>query len=63
MSSTAKLLEDSVEAWTTLQEHPEFGQLQETIRQQQTELDTVKEEIKTLPPMQKMLKVKKSKEL
>ena len=33
VSSAAKLLEDSVEAWTTLQEHPEVGQLQETIRQ------------------------------
>ena len=33
VSSAAKLLEDSVEAWTTLQEHPEIGQLQEIIRQ------------------------------
>ena len=32
VSSAAKLLEDSVEACTTLQEHPEFRQLQETIR-------------------------------
>ena len=63
MSSAAKLLEDSVEAWTTLQEHPEVRQLQETIRQRHTELDTVKEEIKTLSPMDKMLKVKRSNEL
>ena len=62
-SSAAKLLEDSVEAWTTLQEHPEIGQLQEIIRQRQIELDTVKAEIKTLPPMEKMLKVKRSNEL
>ena len=27
VSSVAKLLEDSVEAWTTLQEHLEVGQL------------------------------------
>ena len=57
------MLGDSVEAWTTLQEHPELGQLQETIKQRQEELDTVKMEIKTLPPMEKMLKVKRSKEL
>ena len=63
MSSAAKLLEDNVEAWTTLQEHPEVGQLQETIRQRQTELDTVKAEIKILPSMEKMLKVKRSNEL
>ena len=41
VSSAAKLLEDSIEAWTTLQEYPEVGQLQETIRQRQTELDAV----------------------
>ena len=63
VSSAAKLLEDSVEAWTTLQEHPEVGQLQEIIRKRQTELDAIKVEIKTLPPMQKMLKVKKINEL
>ena len=49
VSSAAKLLEDTIEAWTTLQEHPEIGQLQETIKQRQAELDTVKAEIKTLP--------------
>ena len=32
VGSTAKLLGDNVEAWTTLQEHPEIGQLQETIQ-------------------------------
>ena len=37
--------------------------MQEIIRQRQTELDAVKAEIKTLPPMQKMLKVKQSNEL
>ena len=63
VSSAAKLLEDSVEAWTTLQEHPEVRQLQETIRQRQTELDTVKAEIKNLLPMDKMLNVKRSNEL
>ena len=63
VSSTTKLLEDSVEAWTTLQEQPEVGQLQETIRQRQTELDAVKEEIKTVPPMEKMLKVNQSNKL
>ena len=63
VSSAEKLLEDSVEAWTTLPEHPEIGQLQEIIRQRQIELDTVKAEIKTLPPMQKMLKVTWSNEL
>ena len=63
MSSAAKLLEDNVEAWTTLQEHPEVRQLQETIRKRQTEVDTVKVEIKTLPPMEKMIKVKRSNEL
>ena len=58
VSSAVKLLEDSVEAWTTLQEHPEVRQLQETIRQRQIQLDTVKVEIKTLSPMEKILKVK-----
>ena len=33
VGSAAKFLGDSVEAWTTLQEHPEIGQLQETIKQ------------------------------
>ena len=37
--------------------------MQETIKQQQTELDAVQAEIKTLPPMQKMLKVKHINEL
>ena len=37
--------------------------MQETIKQRQTKMDAVKAEIKTLPPMQKMLKVKQSKEL
>ena len=60
---TAKMLEESVDAWTTLQENPEVQKLQETIKQRQAELDAVKVEIKTLPPMQKMLKVKQSKEL
>ena len=32
-NSAAKLLDDSVESWTTLQEHPEVRQLHETIRQ------------------------------
>ena len=63
VGSAAKMLEDSVEAWTTLQEHPEVRQLQETIRQRQTELDTVKVEIKNPPPMEKMLKLKRSNEL
>ena len=63
MGSAAKLLGDSVEAWTTLQENLEIGQLQETIKQRQAELETVKVEIKTLPPMEKMLRVKCSKEL
>jgi hypothetical protein len=34
--------------------------LQDLIRQRQTELDEVKTEIKTLPPAQKMIKVKQS---
>ena len=63
MISVTKLLEESVDAWTTLQENPEVEQLQETIKQRQAELDAVKSEIKTLPPMQKMLKVKQSNEL
>ena len=62
-SSTEKLLEESVEAWTTLQENPEVEKLQETIKQRQTKLDAVKAEINTLPPMQNMLKVKHSNEL
>ena len=63
MSSASKLLEESVDAWTKLQENPEVEKLQETINQRQTELDAVKVEIKTLPPMQKILKVKQSKKL
>ena len=62
VGSASKLLEDSVETWTTLQEHPKIGQLQETIRQKQAELDAVKAAIKTLPPMEKMVKVKRSNE-
>ena len=33
VGSTAKLLEESVDAWTTLQEKPEVQKLQETIKQ------------------------------
>jgi len=51
VSSASKLLDESVEAWTNLQENPEVEKLQETIKQRQTELDAVKVEIKTLPPM------------
>ena len=46
-----------------MQDNPELENLQETIKQRQIELDVVKAEIKTLPPMQKMLKVKHSNEL
>ena len=62
MSSAAKLLDESVKAWENLQDNLEVEKLQETIKQRQTELDAVKAEIKTLPPMQKMLKVKQSNE-
>ena len=63
VSSASKLLDESVEAWEKLQDNPKVENLQETIKQWQTELDAVKAEIKTLPPMQKMLKVKQSNEL
>ena len=63
MSSASKLLDESVEAWENLQDNPEVEKLQETIKQRQAELDAVKAEIKTLSPMQKMLKVKHSNEL
>ena len=63
VSSASKLLDKSVEAWENLQDSPEVEKLQETIKQRQTELDAVKVEIKTFPPMQKMLKVKHSNEL
>ena len=46
-----------------LQDHPDVGKIQETIKLRQDELDAVRVEIKTLPPMQKMAKVKRSKEL
>ena len=51
VSSASKLLDESIEAWVNLQDHPEFKNLQETIKQRQTKLDVVKVEIKTLPPM------------
>ena len=63
VSSTTKLLEESVDAWTKLQENIEVEKLQETIKKRQAELDAVKAEIKTLPPMEKMLKVNSNKEL
>ena len=63
VGSAAKLLEDSIEAWENLQDHPDIGKVQETINLRQKELDAVRAEIKTLPPMQKMDKVKRSKEL
>ena len=63
MASVAKLLEDSIEAWENLQDHPDVGKIQETIKMRQDELDAVRIEIKTLPPMQKMARVKRSKEL
>ena len=63
MGSAAKLLEDSIKAWMSLQDHPDIGKVQETITLRQAKLDTVSAKIKTLPPMQKMAKVKRSKEL
>ena len=63
VASVAKLMEDSIEAWANLQDHPDVGKIQETIKLRQDELDAVRVEIKTLPPMQKMAKVKRSKEL
>ena len=46
-----------------MQDNPKFKNLQETIKKQQTELDAMKVEIKTFPPMQKILKLKHSNEL
>ena len=63
VASIAKLMEDSREAWENLQDHPDVGKIQETIKLCQDELDAVRVEIKMLPPMQKMAKVKRSKEL
>ena len=63
VSSASKLLDESFKAWANLQDNLEVEKLQETIKQRQTELDTVKAEIKTLPPMQNMLKVQQSNEL
>ena len=63
MASVAQLMEDSIEAWENLQDPPDVGKIQETIKLRQDELDAVRIEIKTLPPMQKMAKVKRSKEL
>ena len=63
VSSAAKLLDESVEAWANLQYNLEVEKLQETIKQRQTELYAVKSERKTLPHMQKMLKVKQRNEL
>ena len=57
------MLDESVEAWENLQDNLEVEKLQETIKQWQTEMDAVKAEIKTFPPMQKMLKVNHSNEL
>ena len=56
-------MEDGIEAWVNLQYHPDVGKIQETIKLRQAELDAVRVEIKTLPPMQKMAKVKRTKEL
>ena len=63
VASVTKLMEDSIDAWANLQDHPDVGKIQETIKLRQDELDAVRVEIKTLPPMQKMAKVKRSKEL
>ena len=63
VASVAKLMEDSIEAWANLQDHPDVGKIQETIKLHQDKLDVVRVEIKTLPPMQKMAKVKCIKEL
>ena len=63
MASAEKLMEDSIKAWENLQDHPDVGKIQETIKLRQAEFDAVRVEIKTLPTMQKMAKVKRSKEL
>ena len=63
VASVTKLMEDSIKAWANLQDHPDIGKVQETINLRQAELDAVRAEIKTLPPMQKMAKVKRSREI
>ena len=52
VASVVKLMEDSIEAWANLQDHPDVGKIQETIKFRQDELDAVRVEIKTLPPRQ-----------
>ena len=63
VASVAKRMEDSINEWANLQDHPDVGKIQETIKLCQDELDAVRVEVKMLPPMQKMAKVKRSKEL
>ena len=40
-ASVAKLLEDSIKAWVNLQDHPDVGKIQESIKIRQAELDAV----------------------
>ena len=54
----SKLLEESVTIWETLQKNLEAQKLQDFIKQRQADLEQVKVEIKTLPPAQKMAKLK-----
>jgi hypothetical protein len=61
--SASKLLDESLTAWETLQENPEAQKLQDLIKQRQAELEQVKAEIKTMPPAQKIVKLKQSKAL
>ena len=63
VGSVSKLLEESIAAWENLQENPVAQKLQDLMKQRREELDQVKAEIKTLPPAQKMAKLKQSKAL
>ena len=56
-------MDESLAAWEKLQENPEAQKLQDQMKQHQEELDRVKVDIKTLPPAQKMEKMKQSKAL
>lgn len=57
VATGSKLLEDSIDAWTNLQENPNIKHIQEVAGQKQVELEQVKSGSQALAPMQKILKV------
>ena len=59
----AKLLDDSFQVWTLLQDDPNLLRVKEVLQQKQEELEMVKSAIKTRPVSHKLEKISESNSL